>query len=197
MGKKQMARRTPPKKNMEGVKMAAAMGGKKKSKEQASVVDDIHVQAGPLKVDKKKTIAEECSKELELGQGSKRKTATSAEMEADLSVSEAVAQKKQANAEAAGESEETFTQQLENDPVFYAAFIAMLDEVDTALENVVLPLSFDLGIDDIGVGGEPPARSYELRYTRARDRPPWGPVYNVSKDAAPSPTRAQKPCKKK
>ncbi|XP_074294691.1 uncharacterized protein LOC141622560 isoform X2 [Silene latifolia] len=97
MGKKQMARRTPPKKNMEGVKMAAAMGGKKKSKEQASVVDDIHVQAGPLKVDKKKTIAEECSKELELGQGSKRKTATSAEMEADLSVSKAVAQKKRAS----------------------------------------------------------------------------------------------------
>ncbi|XP_074265475.1 uncharacterized protein LOC141587909 [Silene latifolia] len=55
--------------------------------------------------------------------------------------------------------------------------------VDQALENVVPPPSFNLGIDDIGK--EAPSRSYGLRYTRARDRPvpkPAAPVQSSTSD---------------
>ncbi|XP_074282609.1 uncharacterized protein LOC141607149 [Silene latifolia] len=53
--------------------------------------------------------------------------------------------------------------------------------VDQALEKVVLPPSFSLGIEDIGT--QAPGRSYELRYTRARDRP-QGLVNTNSKDVS-------------
>ncbi|XP_074288063.1 uncharacterized protein LOC141613223 [Silene latifolia] len=109
-----------------------------------------------------------------------------AEMVADPPLSQQVREQQSEDGEAAGEVEETLTQKLDGDPASYVDFIAMLDQVDQALENVVLPPSFSLGIEDIGT--QAPGRSYELRYTRARDRP-QGLVNNSSKDVSRGQTR--------
>ncbi|XP_074278924.1 uncharacterized protein LOC141602654 [Silene latifolia] len=157
MGKKQMTRRTLPKKNMEGACY--------QSKRNQQLISRLHRQIA-------------------------------AEMKAGPPLSQQVRQQQDVEVGKAGEAEETFMQKLDNDPIFYVDFIAMLDQVDQALENVVLPPSFDLGINDIGE--QAPARSYELRYTRARDRPPGGLVYNCTKDVARVPNRPTiKPASKK
>ncbi|XP_074304110.1 uncharacterized protein LOC141638666 [Silene latifolia] len=119
-----------------------------------------------------------------------------AEMMSDPPLSQQVQQQHEGIGEAAGEAEQTFSQRLDSDPAFYAEFIAMLDQVDAAMENVVLPPSFDLGLDDIGE--KTPARSYALRYTRARDRAPGGPVNNAAPEVSRAPNRpVPKPAGKK